>query len=352
MKNLQIRNGDACHDLDLLCTMFVDKEKEHTVTVDEYKNQVSNTTFAPLYFHTGDGGGILVRSMAILDVLHRVSSKINGVRLTARKNHLSVVDKNTNHVYVHLNDEPFYRAVLYFGYDTVTICSHHLNTSDLSRRMRASPVSHAPGSSTWNSVDRSMSLKNVLSDVCGIIREVCAATPVSVSDFEEVCLKGQKGRVEQLTEGNSAVTKAIEALIGKGYSYGKESLDNELRVAAFLALESVVRGTKPVFSVYIADRFKNFLPQIDSAREDAAVTIGKVPVQIIKIKGHDAFVAKLGDRVVRWKQLPDAVMAPVATVMSIGNGGTVAGVGGMVSHLPSTPLELDIVVMVDAEENL
>jgi hypothetical protein len=176
---------------------------------------------------------------------------------------------------------------------------------------------------------------------------------VSVNDFIGVCFKNQDGRLNVLAQANAAVVATIDELIGKGYRYGKPQLDNDLRMAAFLALESVVRGTPmPPVTADVAARFSGFLSHVDIARENAAATSGKVPVQVIKIKGHDAFVAKLGSRVVTWQQLPDAVVAPVATMMSLGADATVLGVGSTRALEEYSPLELDMVVMVDAGENL
>lgn len=354
MKHLKIRDGNACDEANILASMFVDKEKEYSLSPEEYNSNVPDFVRARSpYFYTGNGRGFVLRQMMVMDVVHRIASKIPGVRLTTRKLHVAQESKVTEHVYVHLNDEPFYRAVIFFGYGEVSICSHHLNASDLPRRMRSSPVPGVHGGHSYNSLDRPLTLKNLLNDVLNIVKKVCAAAPVTVSDFEGTCFKGQGGRVATLEQGSNAVAAAITKMIGRSYSYGKEVMDDDLRVAAFLALESVVRGTKPVFSAGIAERFGKYIPQIDAAREDAAASNGKLPVQLIKIKGHDRFVAKIGSRIAYWHQLPDAVVAPVATVMSLGaDGGSVAGVGSMVVPVATSPLELDMVVMVDAEEKL
>ena len=355
MKNLLVRDASRCDNADIISSMFVDRQQEYSISSEEYNSNVPDfvRTRAP-YFYTGDGRGLVVRQMAILDILHRVASKIPGVRLTTRKQHVSHEStKITEHVYIHLNDEPFYRAVIYFGYDSVLICSHHLNTSDLTRATRGGSIPRVLGSSSNNSVSRSIVLKNILSDVLSIVKKVCAVEPVSVNDFMMVCFKNQEGRMNALAQGNNAVTAVIVELIGKGYRYGTPVLDYDLRMAAFLALESVVRGTPmPPITADVASRFSGFLPKVDAAREDAAATSGKVPVRIIKIKGQDCFAAKMGARTVTWQQLPDAVVAPVATMMSLGSDATLAGVGSIRALDECSPLELDMVVMVDAGENL
>lgn len=354
MKNLIIRDGNACDEVNILASLFIDKEQEYRISTQDYNDHAPHLGRRP-FFHTGGQRGFVVRDMTMLEVVDRVNSKIPGVRLTTRNQNVISGSNATEHVYVHLNDEPFYRAVIYFGYTEVSICSHHLNANNLVRRIRSSPVPRLHGSHSYNSVDRGMTLKNLPNDVLGVVKKICAATPVTVSDFEGVVLNTQKNRVAALTEGNAAVTSAIKKLIGRGYSYGSaDILDDELRVAAFLALESVVKGTTPTVDRRLAERFGKYIPLIDAAREDAAATVGKVPVQIIKIKGHDCFVAKTGSRVTRWQQLPDAVVGPVATMMSLGadGGGSVAGVGSMVVPVATSPVELDVVVMVGAEENL
>ena len=355
MKNLLVRDASRCDNADIISSMFVDRQQEYSISSEEYNSNVPDfvRTRAP-YFYTGDGRGLVVRQMAILDILHRIASKIPGVRLTTRKQHVSHEStKITEHVYIHLNDEPFYRAVIYFGYDSVLICSHHLNTCDLTRATRGGLIPRVLGSSSNNSVSRSIVLKNILSDVLSIVKKVCAVEPVSVDDFMMVCFKNQEGRMNALAQGNNAVTTVIVELIGNGYRYGTPVLDDDLKMAAFLALESVVRGTPmPPITADVAARFSGFLPKVDAAREDAAATSGKVPVRIIKIKGQDCFAAKMGARTVTWQQLPDAVVAPVATMMSLGSDATLAGVGSIRALDECSPLELDMVVMVDAGENL
>ena len=354
MKNLLVRDASRCDNADIISSMFVDRQQEYSISSEEYNSNVPDfvRTRAP-YFYTGDGRGLVVRQMAILDILHRIASKIPGVRLTTRKQHVAQESKVTEHVYVHLNDEPFYRAVIYFGYDAVLICSHHLYTSDLTRTTRGGSIPRVLGSSSNNSVSRSIGLKNILSDVLSIVKKVCAVEPVSVNDFMMLCFKNQEGRMNALAKGNNAVTAVIVELIGNGYRYGTPVLDDDLKMAAFLALESVVRGTPmPPITADVAARFSGFLPKVDAAREDAAATSGKVPVRIIKIKGQDCFAAKMGARTVTWQQLPDAVVAPVATMMSLGSDATLAGVGSIRALDECSPLELDMVVMVDAGENL
>ena len=355
MKNLLVRDASRCDNADIISSMFVDRQQEYSISSEEYNSNVPDfvRTRAP-YFYTGDGRGLVVRQMAILDILHRVASKIPGVRLTTRKQHVSHEStKITEHVYIHLNDEPFYRAVIYFGYDSVLICSHHLNTSGLTRATQGGSIPRVRGSSSNNSVSRSIVLKNILSDVLSIVKKVCAVEPVSVNDFMMLCFKNQEGRMNALAQGNNAVTAVIVELIGNGYRYGTPVLDDDLKMAAFLALESVVRGTPmPPITADVAARFSGFLPKVDAAREDAAATSGKLPVRIIKIKGQDCFAAKMGARTVTWQQLPDAVVAPVATMMSLGSDATLAGVGSIRALDECSPLELDMVVMVDAGENL
>jgi len=354
MKNLATRDAPHCDSADLLSSMFVDSQQEYSISPEDYDQVPDYVRHRAPYFYTGNGRGLVVRQMAILDILHRITSKIAGVRLTTRKQHVSHEStKITEHVYVHLNDEPFYRAVIYFGYDSVLICSHHLDTSDLRRSSRGGSIPRVAGSTSSNCVSRSITLKNILGEVLSVVKKVCSCKSVSVNDFIGVCFKNQDGRLNVLAQANAAVVATIDELIGKGYRYGKPQLDNDLRMAAFLALESVVRGTPmPPVTADVAARFSGFLSHVDIARENAAATSGKVPVQVIKIKGHDAFVAKLGSRVVTWQQLPDAVVAPVATMMSLGADATVLGVGSTRALEEYSPLELDMVVMVDAGENL
>ncbi len=351
MKNLVLQPVETYTEetFKLLTYMFVDKTTEFNPTEADFGRMKVNAGWArPMHFQHKTGH-LVVSNTCVADMLTRIQKDIPQVRFAARA---PASDEAWNkNILIQCGDEPFYRAAINFnsGTDCFSICSAHINTVNLSRRVRGF-LAGVTGSSGTNTMDRSLKLKNYEREVVATLKGVCKQPAASIVTFEDMCFKAQSHAVNNISLSRDTVRADILERIGRDSRWNKVCLSDDIRHAAFLALEHVVRGTK-AFVIDDTTRvaFQAALQQVDLVRESVDVTLGKVPVQIIKIKGLDGFVLKRDGNRKRVAQLPDAVVPQVATLMAIGEG-EVYGIG--TACKPSLALDLNMVVMVETGTNI
>lgn len=351
MKNLIIQPIETYTEetFNLLTSLFVDKTTEFNPTEADFGRMKHNAGWArPLHFQHKTGH-LVVSNTCVHDMLTRIQKDIPHVRFATRAPDSD--DAWNKNILIQYGDEPFYRAAVHFtpSRDCFSICSPHINTVNLSRRVRGL-VSSVRGSSGTNTVERSTNLKNYEREVVAILRGVCKQPAASIATFEDMCFKAQNHAVNNINISTGTVRADILERIGKDSRWNKVCLSDDIRHAAFLALEHVVRGTKPpVIDDATRAVFTAALQQVDLLRESVDASAGKMPVQIIKIKGLDGFVLMYNGNHKRVAQLPDEVVPQVATLMAIGEG-EVYGIGTVCT--PSPALELNMVVMVEMGANI
>lgn len=351
MKNLVLQPVDTYTEetFNLLTSLFVDKTTEFNATEADFGRMKDNAGWAkPLYFQHKTGHLVLNHGR-FADMLTRIQKDIPHVRFATRAPDAD--DAWSKVILIQYADEPFYRAAVNFypNTDFFSVCSAHINTVNLSRRSRGS-ISGVKGSSGTNTVARSTKLKNYEREVVAILRGVCKQPAASIVTFEDMCFKAQSYAVNNISIGTGTVRADILERIGRDSRWNKVCLSDDVRVAAFLALEYVLRGTKAfVIDEGTRAEFMVALHGLDSVREGVDVSLGKIPIQIIKIRGLDGFVLKRDGNYKRVAQLPDVVVPQVATLMAIGEG-EVYGVG--VTGRTNAALEINMVVMVEMSANI
>lgn len=346
MKNLVIKpvaaNDYELHDL--LTVLYVDKTTEYNPTQADYDRMRDVACwFGPVYFqHKTDC--LVLHHPSIADTLRCIAKALPQARFTTRESYSG--DNHTDVILMQYGSEPFYRAALSFttGVERFNICSPHINTSNISRR-NAGYIDRLKGSKYGKTtVGRSRSLKHYDREIVAILKKVCKQPAIPLTTFEDMCFHAQNIIVHNINVGAARVNEAITDRIGRESRWSKPQLNDGVRVAAFLALEHVVRGTKPpVIDEDTRAAFTAALHEVDVVRESVDFSSGKIPIQIIKIKAVDEFVLKSENNYRRVAQLPDEVVSQVATLMAVGQG-VVYGIGEVGSANPA--LDINMVVMV------
>lgn len=231
-------------------------------------------------------------------------------------------------VFLRVEGERFFRAgIEHDNYgDAIVIASPHLYCGTLSPRVRR----HMPrvASCSLTAVGRSLTLKNVYADVGRIVQRICEVSPVTMSEFEDYCFGRQRHLEGSTQTTDTDVTNKIRLLIGKGSSWHNGALSDDARVAAFLALESMVTGTPtPTMSEALHRELALAFAATAQMREEKKISEQTGLVNILKFYGEDKFVIRQSGYCQRVAQLPECIVPQVATLMAMGPKSSLVGVG-------------------------
>jgi hypothetical protein len=245
---------------------------------------------------------------------------------------------------VRFNNEPCYRAAVFYNRysDSMLIASPYLGTTELARRVLDS-ISVLVGSDRDNTVARNIALKAFKPDIRSIMKRVSKVEAVSAATYAGWCFDAQDRARVTLTAAKEsyAIKKAIST------RYDREALSDDARVAAFHAMDNLLRGTPMPpsdFGPLIVAEFTEAFKKVDAAREDDAAALGKTLVQVIKFKFDKEFLVKCGDTVRRMEQLPDNVAVAAATLMTVGDE-TVYGIGAQGET--NLALDMNMVLLIE-----
>lgn len=249
-------------------------------------------------------------------------------------------------ILVRFNNERHYRIAIYLnlGWDVMVFASPYFNTSDLGNGSH-SRITSVDGSGNRNTVSRDITKKCFQPDVRSIMKRISKVELVSATTYQQWCFIAQKDAMDTLTAANESA--AITRIIGAQSRWNTESLPDVARLAAFHAMDSILRGTPlppGVLSESVVDSFSAAFKKVDAAREDDAAAQGKTLVQVIKLKADKNFLVKCGDTAFALEQLPDNVAVAAATMMTVGVH-TVLGIGAQVEANPA--LEMNMVLLIE-----
>jgi hypothetical protein len=250
-------------------------------------------------------------------------------------------------VLLRLDGERFFRAAIqHDNYaDGIVIASHHMYCVNLSRRIRQHMPRVASDSDT--TLIRSLKLKNVYADVGRIIKRICEASPVTMSEFEVYCFSRQSCLESDAQKTATDVSNKIRSLIGKGSTWHNGALSDDAREAAFVALESMVTGTPtPTISAALHSELTVAFAAVAQVREDKKLSEQTVPVNILKFYGEDEFVIRQSGYCQRVAQVPECIVPQVATLMAMGPKSSLVGVGA--AGGTDNAVEVSMVVIVPA----
>lgn len=319
MKNLRVQTPAYSSDtLKLMSTLYVNEAED-----------------LPLL--AGTLPGFVVQLLNKIDDSYRVTF--------AHKPESEIVTGNKV-ILVRFNNERHYRIAIYhnLGWDVMVFASPYFNTSDLGHGSR-STITSVGGSGNSNTVVRDITTKCFQPDVRSIMKRISKVEPVSAATYEHWCFIAQRDAMDTLTAANESA--AIARVIGSQSRWNTESLPDVARLAAFHAMDSILRGTPlppGVLSDSVVDAFSAAFKKVDAAREDDAAAQGKTLVQVIKLKADKNFSVKCGDTAFALEQLPDNVAVAAATMMTVG-GTTVLGIGAQVEANPA--LEMNMVLLIE-----
>jgi hypothetical protein len=344
MKNLIIQPVAANnYDLhDLLAELYVDKTSEYNPTQADYERMRDDACWGGHTYFQHKTDCLVLRHPSIADTLRCIAKALPQVRFTTRKKYSG--DTHTGVILMQYGNEPFYRAALSFhaGMERFNICSPHINTTHLSHRCNGY-INEIKGYNK-TTVGRVRHLKNYDREIVAILKKVCKQPATPLTTFEDMCFHAQRFIIANINAGAARVNEVIAEHIGRVSRWSEKCFSDVVRVAAFLALEHVVRGTKPpVIDEDTRAAFTAALHEVDVVRESVEFSSGKIPIQIIKLKAVDEFVLKSENNYRRVAQLPDEVVPQVATLMAVGQG-AVYGVGEV--GLATPALDINMVVMV------
>jgi hypothetical protein len=250
-------------------------------------------------------------------------------------------------VLLRLDGERFFRAgIEHDNYgDAIVIASPHLYCGTLSPRVRRHMPRVASDSDT--TLIRSLKLKNVYADVGRIIKRICEASPVTMSEFEVYCFSRQSCLESDAQKTATDVSNKIRSLIGKGSTWHNGALSDDAREAAFVALESMVTGTPtPTISAALHSELTVAFAAVAHVREDKKLSEQTVPVNILKFYGEDEFVIRQSGYCQRVAQVPECIVPQVATLMAMGPKSSLVGVGA--AGGTDNAVEVSMVVIVPA----
>lgn len=255
-------------------------------------------------------------------------------------------------VFLRIEGERFFRAALQYDkyYNSIYIASQHLHCFRLATRVRGSIEQIQSNGGT--TVSRSLTIKDVYADVGRILKRVCAVPADSMAHFETLCFNAQKSLVDSACVTGAGVKSRIEQYVGRRSMWEKDSVDDDVRVASFLALESIMTGTPaPTLSPAVQAQASAAFAVLAKMREDTKVSEQVIPVNVLKFAEEDGFSIRINGHCQRVKQLPDCIVPQVATLMAMGDGATLVGVGAAARDIYVNtpyinPLDLDMVVMV------
>jgi hypothetical protein len=192
-----------------------------------------------------------------------------------------------------------------------------------------------------------LTLKNVYADVGRIVQRICEVSPVTMSEFEDYCFGRQRCLESDAQTTDTDVTNKIRLLIGKGSSWHNGALSDDARVAAFLALESMVTGTpSPTMSEALHRELALAFAATAQMREEKKISEQTVVVNILKFYGEDEFVIRQSGYCQRVAQLPECIVPQVATLMAMGPKSSLVGVGA--AGGTDNAVEFSMVVTVPA----
>jgi len=279
----------------------------------------------------------------VVQLLTKIADSLHGVTFAHKPE--SEIANGNKVILVRFNNERHYRMAIFhnLSWDAMVFASPYFNTSDLGNGSRTT-ISSVGGSGSRNTVNRDITKKCFQPDVRSIMKRISKVETVSAATYEQWCFTAQKDAIDALTAANES---AAIARIMRASRWNSESLPDAAQVAAFHAMDSILRGTPlppGVLSQSVVDSFSAAFKKVDIAREDDAAARGKTLVQVIKLKADKNFLVKCGERHWALEQLPDNVAVAAATLMTV--GGTVLGVGAQ--DLCTNPaLEMNMVLLIE-----
>ena len=279
----------------------------------------------------------------VVQLLTKIADSLYGVTFAHKPE--SEISNGNKVILVRFNNERHYRMAIYsttLPQDAMVFASPYFNTSGLGNGSRTT-ITSVGGSGSRNTFSRDITKKCFRPDVRSIMKRISKVEPVSAATYEQWCFTAQKNAMDALTAANESA--AIVRIIGAKSQWNIESLTDAARVAAFHAMDNILRGTPlppGVLSESVVDSFSAAFKKVDTAREDDAAARGKTLVQVIKLKADKNFLVKCGE-IWALEQLPDNVAVAAATLMTV--GGTVLGVGAQVETNPA--LEINMVLLIE-----
>lgn len=354
MRNLKIRYGDSARSHDYNTREAENLLRHMYITPSKMQKRDEVRSVAPEHareFALCPKDNVVV-PWCLLRVMDAVRKAVPKAVFEVRNTDVSIYDLSSV-VFLRIEGERFFRAALqydkYFNY--IQIASQHLYCGALSHRLRGSIEQIQSNGIT--TVSRSMALKDVYADVGRILKRICAVPADSMAHFETLCFDAQKSLVDSACMTSAEVTRRIEKYVGRTSMWEKDSLSDEVRAAAFLALESIMTGTPaPTLSPNVRAEAGAAFAVLAQMRADTKISQQLSPVNILKFTDEDEFVIRSNGYCRRVKQLPESVVPQVATLMAMGDGATLVGVGAAardkITLTPPyiNPLDLDMVVMV------
>jgi hypothetical protein len=344
MKNLIIRNG-ADSDLvrtagEMLPHMYINPSALQKRDVVRQADPFIEGTYALCPKDNIVVSKVLLRTM---DAIRKAVPKA----VFEVRNEDAFNDGASRVVLLRLDGERFFRAAIeHDNYaDGIVIASHHMYCFNLSRRIRQHMPRVASDSNT--TLIRSLKLKNVYADVGRIIKRICEASPVTMSEFEVYCFSRQRCLESDAQKTATDVSNKIRSLIGKGSTWHNGALSDDAREAAFVALESMVTGTPtPTISAALHSELTVAFAAVAQVREDKKLSEQTVPVNILKFYGEDDFVIRQSGYCQRVAQVPECIVPQVATLMAMGPKSSLVGVGA--AGGTDNAVEVSMVVIVPA----
>lgn len=344
MKNLVIRNG-ADSDLvrtagEMLPHMYINPSALQKRDVVRQADPFIEATYALCPKDNIVVSKVLLRTM---DAIRKAVPKA----VFEVRNEDAFNDGASRVVLLRLDGERFFRAAIeHDNYaDGIVIASHHMYCFNLSRRIRQHMPRVASDSNT--ALIRSLKLKNVYADVGRIIKRICEASPVTMSEFEVYCFSRQSCLESDAQKTAADVSSKIRSLIGKGSTWHNGALSDDAREAAFVALESMVTGTPtPTISAALHSELTVAFAAVAQVREEKKLSEQTVPVNILKFYGEYEFVIRQSGYCQRVAHLPECIVPQVATLMAMGPKSSLVGVGAAAST--DNAVEFSMVVTVPA----
>jgi hypothetical protein len=344
MKNLIIEDGARLNGVgdrtnrDMLPFMYINpsliKPREEPPAIKSEDNLISARVF-----YAPDNISVPAQMFGILNAIRGAEPGVSFALMQEDRLHTPI--------FVRVAGERFFRAVLVYDLwdSSIQIASHHLNCLNISRRSRGTVPSISSASAT--TLRRSLNLKNVTAQVTRIVKKICKARPVTVADFEEECFQSQQGLINSVQKTHKEVQQMVLSYIGKGSMWAASTFEDDVRMAAFEALECLVMGTPaPVMSETTLAAARKAFTRLADLREETQISKEGSPIGIIKLIGEDSFVIadpRTSQRQ-RVTQLPDCVVPQVATLMAMGGAVELCGVGASSNGNPA--LEVNMVVVV------
>ena len=353
MRNLKIRHGDMARGHDYNSRDAEDLLRHMYIVPSKLQKRDEVRSVAPEHareFALCPKDNVVV-SKYLLQAMDAVRKAVPKAIFEVRNTDVSIYGL-ASVVFLRIEGERFFRAALQYDKysNTIHIASQHLHCFRLATRVRGSIEQIQSNGGT--TVSRSLTLKDVYAEIGRILKRVCAVQADSMAHFETLCFDAQKSLADSACMTDAGVKSRIEQYVGRRSMWEKDSVDDDVRVAAFLALESIMTGTPaPTLSPAVQAQAGAAFAILAQMREDTKVSQQLIPVNVLKFAEEDGFVIRINGHYQRVKQLPDCIVPQVATLMAMGNGATLVGVGAAardnsIGTPYINPLDLSMVVMV------